>query len=476
MDTDMLDTPASSTSSLVENLDSIETVHIASASHPTQDFLDMEVNGSTPGTESNKKKKTRVIVTSTSMDLESHIANYKSRTTRIDRLIFIADRCPVLQVDALQFAAKELLETVNVDKYLIVLGKLNDYLTSLQRLPMNVDEKWVEQTRLASRKKTDQLEYELRTYRANSIKESIRMGHSDFGDHFYALGDLQNALKSYTRTKDYCTTPKHILDMCLSVVKTCIAMGTFSHAQTYLIKAETIPDLPNKETLGSKLTSICGILSLETGAYYKAAKSFLSIPFDHVNELYETISPNDVAVYGGLIALATFERSELKKLVFENSSFKQFLELEPQIREMIYAFYSLNFRASLDILGKIKNDLLLDMYLHDHVEHIYQQIRKKALVQYFFPFVTVDMNKMASSFNCTVSDLEREVAVLIGDGHIQARIDSHNKILRAKQHNQRSQLYSRATEIATDFAFQSRATLLRAKLLEMDLVQPTRYR
>ncbi|KAJ1344240.1 hypothetical protein BSLG_001380 [Batrachochytrium salamandrivorans] len=330
----------------------------------------------------------------------------RTRSTRIDRLAFIAERCPSLQIDALKMAAKELLLTSNFEKYNGVMFKLNDFLYAHQLDPIAPDDKWIEQTKLASQKKTDHLEYELRAYRANSIKESIR---------------------------------------------TCMSLGTFSHAQTYLIKAETIADLPNKEVLTSKLASISGIINLDSGAYRKAAKNFLSIPFEFSNELYESISPNDVAIYGGLMALATFERPELKRLVFENSHFKQYLELEPQIREMIYAFYSLNFRASIEIMGKMKNNLLLDMYLHDHVENLYQLIRKRALVQYFYPFVTVDMNKMATSFNCSVSELERE-------------------ILCAKQKNQRSQLYTKTSEIVKDYAFQSRVALLRARLLEMDLV------
>ncbi|KAH9248411.1 hypothetical protein BASA81_013951 [Batrachochytrium salamandrivorans] len=93
--------------------------------------------------------------------------------------------------------------------------------------------------------------------------------------------------------------------MCLNIIKTCMSLGTFSHAQTYLIKAETIADLPNKEVLTSKLASISGIINLDSGAYRKAAKNFLSIPFEFSNELYESISPNDVAIYGGLMALAT---------------------------------------------------------------------------------------------------------------------------------------------------------------------------
>ena len=45
------------------------------------------------------------------------------------------------------------------------------------------------------------------------------MGHNDLGDHYYNMGDLSNALKSYMRTRDYCTTPKHVVDMCLAVIR-----------------------------------------------------------------------------------------------------------------------------------------------------------------------------------------------------------------------------------------------------------------
>lgn len=68
------------------------------------------------------------------------------------------------------------------------------------------------------------------------------------------------------------------------------------------------------------------------------------------------------------------------------------------------------------------------MYLHNHVENLYQSIRKKAMVQYFSPFLSVDMNKMAQSFNTTVAQLESEIAALVVDGQIQARIDSHKKV------------------------------------------------
>ncbi len=47
--------------------------------------------------------------------------------------------------------------------------------------------------------------------------------------------------------------------------------------------------------------------------------------------------------------------------------------------------------------------------------------------QYFSPYVSADMNKMAMAFNTTVAALEDELTQLILEGLINARIDSHSK-------------------------------------------------
>ena len=44
----------------------------------------------------------------------------------------------------------------------------------------------------------ERLEGDLTAYKANLVKESIRMGHNDLGDFFYAAGDLQARLALLT--------------------------------------------------------------------------------------------------------------------------------------------------------------------------------------------------------------------------------------------------------------------------------------
>jgi COP9 signalosome complex subunit 1 len=70
--------------------------------------------------------------------------------------------------------------------------------------------------------KLEKLDTDLKNYKSNSIKESIRRGHDDLGDHYLDCGDLSNALKCYSRARDYCTSGKHVVNMCLNVIKVCM--------------------------------------------------------------------------------------------------------------------------------------------------------------------------------------------------------------------------------------------------------------
>lgn len=52
----------------------------------------------------------------------------------------------------------------------------------------------------------------------------------------------------------------------------------------------------------------------------------------------------------------------------------------------------------------------------------------QALLQYFRPFLSTDLTRMAESFETDVPQLTDELSALIIDGQIDARIDSHNKV------------------------------------------------
>jgi hypothetical protein len=82
--------------------------------------------------------------------------------------------------------------------------------------------------------KLEKLDTDLKNYKSNSIKESIRRGHDDLGDHYLDCGDLSNALKCYSRARDYCTSGKHVVNMCLNVIKVCFITCYFVLIKLFL--------------------------------------------------------------------------------------------------------------------------------------------------------------------------------------------------------------------------------------------------
>ncbi|PIA49569.1 hypothetical protein AQUCO_01300395v1, partial [Aquilegia coerulea] len=409
-----------------------------------------------------EEKQSKPIISSEQLDVEAYASLYSGRT-KISRLLFIADRCgnQTMELEALRMAYDEIKKGENTQLFREVVQKIDGRLGPSYVM----DQSWADSVDRRAEIRKDKLENELNAYKTNLIKESIRMGYNDFGDFFYAHGSLQDAFKNYSRTRDYCTTPKHIIQMCLNTILVGIEMGQFTHVINSVTKAEQSPDLVDPVII-AKLRCASGLACLENKKYKHAARKFLEITPDLANNYTDVIAPQDVATYGGLCALASFDRTELKNKVIDNLNFRNFLELVPEVREIINDFYSSHYASCLEYLNNLKANLLLDIHLHDHIETLYNQIRHKALIQYTLPFVSVDLNMMAGAFKTSVAGLEKELEALITDNQIQARIDSHNKILYARHADQRNATFQRVLKMGNDFDRDVKAMLLRANLLK----------
>jgi len=422
-----------------------------------------------------EKTASLIVDAPVNLDLDSYISNYQGHT-KVNRACFIAERCPALEVEAYKLALVETqTSSLDTQKYEHIVTRLNAALKARNEPEVPVDKEWIQTTQKQAKAMTEKLEAELRNYKNNMIKESIRMGHNDLGDHYYNCGDLANAQRSYTYTRDYCASSSHIVEMCLNVIKVGIEQRAFSYLHNYIVRAESAPDIPNKTNTVSKLKCCSAIAHLEgshANKYKHAAKFFMEVSFDMDNSFNEIIAANDIAVYGGLCALATFDRDELKSKVIDNTNFRNYLELEPHIRELITSFYNSKYSTCLKILEENKSDFLLDMYLSAHVESLFDMIRRKALVQYFTPFSAIDLNVMAKSFSTNVKDLENELATLITENQIQARIDSNKKILRVSEHqqDQRKLVFDKTIATGEEYQRASSALLLRLSLIKADMI------
>lgn len=457
-----------------------------------------EENDNEAGIEESEEQS--YVVDNPSLDLEA-TSNAYSGLAKLYRLQFIAEHCPCYRVEALKLAISCVQNTYNTSLYQRLHRKLQECVGGPangghqggagngvlnvpdvavgvvdqgmgERQVPALDLNWVDTRNKKAQMKLEKLDNDLKNYKSNSIKESIRRGHDDLGDHFLDCGDLANALKCYSRARDYCTSGRHVVSMCVNVIKVSVYLQNWSHVMSYVNKALATPDLTEGNmkssdhlTLVTRLKCAGGLADLMTRKYKAAAKQFLEASLDHC-ECPDLVSPNNVAMYGGLTALATFDRTELFKQVISSSQFKLFLELEPQLREVIQCFYDSRYGQCLKLLEEMKDNLLLDIYLAPHIQSLFSMIRNRGLVQYFSPYISADLQKMAVSFNTSIQGLENELMKLILDGSIQARIDSHNRVLLAQDVDQRSQTFAKAVEMSRLYTRRARTLVLRSAILK----------
>ena len=89
----------------------------------------------------------------------------------------------------------------------------------------------------------------------------------------------------------------------------------------------------------------------------------------------------------------------------------------PIIRLLFYIvgvpYLCSRYTSCMDYLTYLKPNLLLDIHMHDHVEILYTRIRNKALIQYAYPYSSLDMKIMATVFKTDVTELQQDIEALI---------------------------------------------------------------
>ncbi|TPP59621.1 COP9 signalosome complex subunit 1b [Fasciola gigantica] len=433
---------------------------------------------------------------------------------------------------------------------------LSDILAGKNEAKLVYDAQWEESTRRKGTILLDQLDTELKNYKANSIKESIRRGSDDLGDLYVRLGQLNRARKCYMRSRDYCTSQQQEITMCLNVIKVAIFQRAWSQVSVHVTQAyglselrdavgpgsvissqsRTRPGIPSSSSRGTLTTTTAvgvaagpergtsgsartdptassantdsshgftrqssdgttsggqsyrdaiasartqlaiaaGLVELAARNFRGAAMSFLQISSDHCESPTSSIvTQSDLAYFVTLCSLATFDRAELASQVLGSPNVRLLLEAEPACRDMLHSFHQADYAACLGRLNKLRNLLCLDYFLADHVAVLCRAIRNRALCQYFSPYSSADLNRMAQAFDTSVVELENELATLIQDGSIKARIDSHKQLLRVLNVDQRSLTFARAMRLVDEYKKRTHSMILRMSFARQKLIYPS---
>lgn len=254
------------------------------------------------------------------------------------------------------------------------------------------------------------------------------MGNEDLGNHFEEIGYLKEAAESYSRMRHDASTMKHIKDCSQHLISVHLQRRDWTSVLSNVTK---ITGVQNSEEKGMQpYLKVCtGVGLLGLGRYGDAANAFLhpdsTIP---TNTFNDTASPNDIAIYGGLLSLATMDREQLQSRVLDNVAFRAWLEYEPHIRKAITLFINGRYANCLSILESHRADCMLDLYLQSHVPEVFRRIRTKCIVQYLRPFSCVTLESLDAAFARPGRSVLEELLCMIRNGDLKAKYDAKDKV------------------------------------------------
>ncbi|CAJ2506842.1 Uu.00g080280.m01.CDS01 [Anthostomella pinea] len=402
------------------------------------------------------------------LDLDLYISNYKGRT-RFERLLRIGQCSVPLCQEALKAAIVEAKQGQDTQRYRDAWECIR--IAAPNEPEAQWDSAWVTNTDKTNKHETYRLETELKGYKNNLVKESIRIGHRDLGQHLESIGDLTGATEAYSKMRPDASTQQHILAVSKHLISTMIQKrdwaGVLANANK-VVAVSVPPQEQNTEQPYQKMVS--GVAYLGSDKYLEAAKSFLEVGDPTACQQYNDIaSVNDVATYGGLLALASMDRLELQSRVLDSSTFRNYLELEPHIRKAISMFVNGRYSACLAILESYRPDYLLDIYLQKHVSTVFSLIRSKCIVQYFLPFSCVTLDSMNATFARPGESLEAELITMIKSGVLKARINTIDRLLVAVSTNARVAMQTKGLEAARNYEKEALERIRRVSLAAANL-------
>eukprot|EP00811_Abedinium_folium_P036344 NODE_9060_length_1449_cov_9.394856.p1 GENE.NODE_9060_length_1449_cov_9.394856~~NODE_9060_length_1449_cov_9.394856.p1 ORF type:complete len:450 (+),score=143.03 NODE_9060_length_1449_cov_9.394856:86-1351(+) len=409
-------------------------------------------------------------------DLETYAGRYSTHGA-VQRLLFIASKTEQksLKIDANRLCLDLLKRTTNTKAYAEVHSTLKELMEGGEVAPPSYDAVWVEATQKQVLILRDVYEQDLHAAKGTQSKDQVRTCLTQLALFHSEQGDFGNAVKHTSKSREYCTKPSAVFSTCVSLIRLTALTRQYVEIQSYASKAQhaTLKD----EADNSKIFAAYGLYYMTQGKYKDAVVNFAQVKQQDLGSAFsDVLCAQDVALYGVLCALASLDRGEVQARLLDAPGFRECLDLVPQIRDVALDFCNCRYAACLAALGRLRESLSLDVHLHERVDDLCGHVRNRAIVQYFVPFLSVSLHDMAAAFSTNVDGIQSEVAQLIIKRQLNAKIDSHRKVLHVKHANERMATYKDAMRVSQDFLDSTQALILRMNLLKYDfgVAQPAR--
>jgi hypothetical protein len=413
-------------------------------------------------------------------DLDAFAAGLQTlaRPARVKRLLFVADRSR--NVDQARRAAQLALEEAR-------LGGDGSGIRAaahkVQDLGGNGDASQAEVADAESREKLRRCEADLARARTSRDKAATKNAYASVAEAHIDRGDLAPAIKAFSRCRDHCTSgTSDQVETCVAVAVTAAAHGAWSNVSSYCAKAEHALDAPgatNNTAQRRRLRTCKMAAHLDGKRFHEAAREAVLVASGLVEDDEAVVNgvdfvpSQDSATHACLLAVAAFDRGELKRLCVDDAAFKTTLaqKASPAAKAIVDACYEGSYAKALGFVDALSDEAALDPLLAAHALTLKEKAVDRLIAQYCKPYKTVCLKRMGTAFNMEPNALEDRVCRLVGAGLLgDLRVNLVDHALRSSVVPKRDVALREVLDKGNAYLSEVRGLLLRTSCVEHDLV------
>lgn len=387
-----------------------------------------------------------VLPSDTTFDLHKYISQYTG-TTRLHRLLFIAQHCQQLATAALTLCINEIkAQRTNLTLYNEAITIANTVLpqsTISTNALFRPDSTWADQLTRLSNTQLNRLEQQHTAAKRDGERDVVRTALLGLAEYYAVHGEYNNAVSKYLEARDFTpandTQQMHIIN---SVMKCSIDSQTLVHVKHQVQRARTLPnDVTNDPVTSAQLYAAHGLYSLKNESPSQAVDQFIHVTAALGDTYNSVCTLSDVATYVALCGLASYTRKQLKQNILNNVEYQKLLDNVPVWRDILDQYYNNQHSQYTAQLNSMQAELQLDIYVGTHVHRLLNQIRNTAMINYITPYSNVSLRGVTDAFGLSAEQCVNTVEQLIINKQLSARIDSVNSVVHMHTADQRTQTF-----------------------------------
>lgn len=302
------------------------------------------------------------------------------------------------------------------------------------------DEKLIQELKEKNQNKIKELDEKIKDAEENLGENEVREALLAKAQHYYDIGDKDNAIQAFRETEQKTVAMGQRLDILFSLMRLGFTFDDNDLLRRNIERANSLIEEGGDWERRNRLKVYEGTYLMSIRNFKGASKLFL--------ESISTFSSSEIMdfetfiFYTIIVSMVSLERPQMKKQLLESSDVLSVVHKMKNVEKFMKSFYDCQYKEFLMSLVDLMDDKMpKDRHLSKHVSYYSREMRVRAYNQFLQSYKSVTMEAMAEQFGISVELLDAELSRFISAGKLNAKIDKVAGIIESNRADEKNALY-----------------------------------